>query len=473
MFRDLDRKTKGDNIFIKLDMEKAYDRLYWCFLLHVLRRFGSGDKWITMVEKCWSNSWFSVLLNGEACDFFQSTRGLRQRDPISPGLFILSAEVLSRGFSNLMSSGNCLPCHTCRDCPTVSRILFANDTLLLANGAMKPCVVSSLSWTATIGPRAKNVTPVRVSSSFTPINLKREAATDIPLSILRELDRACADFFWGWEGDRKRYHWVSWNRISYPRLEGGLGVRSLTSVMRAFRSKMAWNIMYRVAGSAWASFMKQKYKADINSSSLSLSPPPSRASPLWKAIRKLFAFVTTHSRLIVVSGCCDFWRDDWTSLSPLQDWMLPQIHSRQNSVQAAQSLQVNQLIDPSGWKDIATAIYLLPSSILDHVTNEGICTSEAINKRIWVKSKSGDCTLADIPFPRPVKGPPALNSSSSRLQDTPLLSPPPPILKIGMIIQAVVQLPIGDQISENGTFDKYPRCHMDICIGLLDSDCML
>ncbi|KAB1213574.1 hypothetical protein CJ030_MR5G010505 [Morella rubra] len=39
------RERKGLVAF-KLDMEKAYDRMEWNFLLSVLRRFGFGDRWV-------------------------------------------------------------------------------------------------------------------------------------------------------------------------------------------------------------------------------------------------------------------------------------------------------------------------------------------------------------------------------------------------------------------------------------------
>lgn len=120
---------------MKLDMEKAYDRLELQFEFEVLRRFGFHNQWIGFIQAMFSNNWFSVLFNGGVHGFLKSTRGLRQGDPLAPSLFILAEEVLSRGLSLLLSQGKTKPYHVPRACPAISHLLFADDTIILANGA--------------------------------------------------------------------------------------------------------------------------------------------------------------------------------------------------------------------------------------------------------------------------------------------------------------------------------------------------
>ena len=99
---DLDRRLRHPNLMLKLDMEKAYDRVEWPFLLFMLRKFGFAEHVVDIIFRLVSNNWFSVLVNGEPSGFFKSTRGVRQGDPVSPGLFVLIAEFLGRGLHHLL-----------------------------------------------------------------------------------------------------------------------------------------------------------------------------------------------------------------------------------------------------------------------------------------------------------------------------------------------------------------------------------
>ncbi|XP_073120503.1 uncharacterized protein [Henckelia pumila] len=132
----LNLPARGGNVILKLDMAKAYDRFQWSFLLDVLRRFGFSEQVVRMVRACISFCKFSVNVNGTPAGFFASSRGLRQGDPLSPLLFILGAEYLSRGLDRLFLQHADLRYRSGCDLP-ISHLAYADDVIIFANGGSR------------------------------------------------------------------------------------------------------------------------------------------------------------------------------------------------------------------------------------------------------------------------------------------------------------------------------------------------
>ena len=60
---------------------------------------------------------------------------MRQGDPLSPSLFIIASEVLSRGLNHLIYSKQVHSFSMPRNCPPISHLAFADDVIIFTNGS--------------------------------------------------------------------------------------------------------------------------------------------------------------------------------------------------------------------------------------------------------------------------------------------------------------------------------------------------
>eukprot|EP00253_Pinus_taeda_P013625 PITA_13625 len=125
-------KQRGEKgMLIKLDMENAFDRVNHLFLCKVLLSFGFSQHFVQLIKACIESPWIAPLVNGSPTNFFQAQRGIRQGCPLSPFLYILMADSLSRKLA-VEKSVSSLPGLKPSEVSTpLNHDLFTDDSLLL------------------------------------------------------------------------------------------------------------------------------------------------------------------------------------------------------------------------------------------------------------------------------------------------------------------------------------------------------
>ena len=88
------KKGRTGTIGLKIDLEKAFDKLEWSFIHEVLVHFNFPKNIIDIIMACISSTSVSILFNGGKLEPFTPTRGICQGDPLSPYIFILCLEYL-------------------------------------------------------------------------------------------------------------------------------------------------------------------------------------------------------------------------------------------------------------------------------------------------------------------------------------------------------------------------------------------
>lgn len=64
-------KPGADRMCIKIDLQKAYDRISREFIIYVMKQMGFPHQFTTFIYSCISTPTFSILINGMPIGFFQ------------------------------------------------------------------------------------------------------------------------------------------------------------------------------------------------------------------------------------------------------------------------------------------------------------------------------------------------------------------------------------------------------------------
>ena len=96
--RGYSRKHNSPCCIMKIGIHKAFDSVHWAFLKELLNSLKFPPLFTQWIMTCITSVQFSININGQQGPFFKGKRGLKRGDPLSPLLFVLAMEYLSRLF---------------------------------------------------------------------------------------------------------------------------------------------------------------------------------------------------------------------------------------------------------------------------------------------------------------------------------------------------------------------------------------
>lgn len=136
-FHSITHSKKKDGLLtVKLDLDKAYDKVDWGFLLSMLSVFGFPNVFIKWIETCNTFATFSVSINRKRCGFIKPTRGIRQGCPLSPYLFVFITEFLSLQIQKYHYDRQFLGVQLGRQGSWLTHICYADDILIFSQGTI-------------------------------------------------------------------------------------------------------------------------------------------------------------------------------------------------------------------------------------------------------------------------------------------------------------------------------------------------
>ncbi|KAJ3704591.1 hypothetical protein LUZ61_008296 [Rhynchospora tenuis] len=124
---------KQKNFMLKADVNKAFDKLDWAFLERAMRYLNIPEKIISLLLSSYKRAKVTITINGRGDGFIRPTQGLRQGCPMSPYVFIIAMEALSRWLQEATAQGVLKGVRVAHTSPILTHAIYADDLILMGD----------------------------------------------------------------------------------------------------------------------------------------------------------------------------------------------------------------------------------------------------------------------------------------------------------------------------------------------------
>nr|XP_009776653.1 PREDICTED: uncharacterized protein LOC104226374 [Nicotiana sylvestris] len=218
---------------------------------------------------------YSISINGSPTMPFEAKRGVRQGDPMSPLLFVLAMEYLTRILKQLKEEPN-FNYHLRCEKLSIVRLIFADDLLLFCRGDVmsiqllcecfnsfskafglvanqnKSCMyfgrVSTTVDQEIIQATGFTISELPFRYLGVPLSSKRPSVNQcqplldkmlgkvfpLPKKIIQMVEGICKRFLWTGDTNSSKEALVAWEKMCRPKSKGGLNITDLSTWNRKY-----------------------------------------------------------------------------------------------------------------------------------------------------------------------------------------------------------------------------------------------
>ncbi|KAG7581071.1 Reverse transcriptase domain [Arabidopsis suecica] len=205
----------------------------------------------------------------------------------------------------------------------------------------------------------------------------------LPKTTCDNLSAAMAAFWWDSIEDKRKMHWIGWDKLCVPKHFGGLGFKDIQVFNQALLAKQAWRIMHDKE-SLFARFIKSRYFDDSTFLQAFLGGRPSFA---WRSILHGRDLLRMGLRRMIGDGASSFvWTDQWVLDGVMRPPLMKNIIFDLN-------LRVSDLLDPinGSWDLDSLQEHFFPGDVELILKLKPVRSSEDFF--IWEHTKSGEYSV--------------------------------------------------------------------------------
>ncbi|KAF7844125.1 ribonuclease H [Senna tora] len=270
-----------------------------------------------MLMECVTTTSMKVKIDRELTDWFTPSVGLRQRDPLSPYLYVLYANVLSHFLMNAQDNNKIRGIKIARAAPRINYLMYADDILLFLRDDKKNC--ENIKFSPNVSSEGKQ-SLTRIVHCQQVDHLRKylggfidgpNTARSNTSMILDNMQQRLAGWKYQLLYQAARTTLIkAMKKLCRSKMEEGMGFREIAKLNEVLLTKQALHILTEEM--LVGRLFRGKYKICAQNHTMEANP---NSSPLWKRLCRV-------SRVVTENLCWRMWNGKKIHLND-NKWITP------------------------------------------------------------------------------------------------------------------------------------------------------